>query len=184
MKKFDLEKVSKIAKLAYYTTMVVSSITGIGVWLWWWKDCKKSIKEVLERVPKDDFEDGEFIVNPNLNRGEWGDSSCVSYEDALIEWVDRLENESDDIPVDSIIKDFEEKLSEEIDNLSEDDEAALDQGVIHSKKWDDEKNLLNKVDDVDDDDDEDDGYFLTKIDNAIYREKQKAAGKGFTPFDE
>lgn len=182
MKKFDLEKVSNVAKVVYYTTMVVSSIVGIGVWLWWWKDCKKSIKEVLERVPEDDFEDGEFIVNPNLNRGEWDDSPYISYEDALIEWVDKLENESDEIPVDNIIKDFEKKLSEEIDNLSEDDEAALDQGVIHSKKWDDEKNLLNKVDDVDDD--EDDGYFLTKIDNAIYREKQKAADKGFTPFDE
>lgn len=139
MKKFDLEKVSKVAKLTYYTTMVVSSIVGIGVWLWWWKDCKKSIKEVLERVPEDDFEDGEFIVNPNLNRGEWDDSSYVSYEDALIEWVDRLENESDEIPVDNIIKDFEKKLSEEIDNLSEDDEAALDQGIIHSKKWDEKK---------------------------------------------
>lgn len=139
MKKFELEKVTKVAKVAYYTTMVVSSIVGIGVWLWWWKDCKKSIKEVLERVPEDDFEDGEFIVNPNLNRGEWDDSPYVSYGDALIEWVDKLENESDEIPVDSIIKDFEEKLSEEIDNLSEDDEAALDQGIIHSKKWDEKK---------------------------------------------
>lgn len=99
-----------------------------------------------------------------------------------MEWAERHEDDFDEIPVDSIIKDFEDKLSEEIDNLSEDDEAALDQGIIHSKKWDDEKNLLNKVDDVDDD--EDDGYFLTKIDNAIYREKQKAADKGFTPFDE
>lgn len=139
MKRFDLEKVTNVAKFAYYTTMVVSSIVGIGVWLWWWKDCKKSIKEVLERVPEDDFEEGEFIVNPNLNHGKWDDSQYVSYEDALIEWVDRLENESDDIPVDSIIKDFEEKLSEEIDNLSEDDEAALDQGIIHSKKWDEKK---------------------------------------------
>jgi hypothetical protein len=139
MKRFDLEKVTNVAKFAYYTTMVVSSIVGIGVWLWWWKDCKKSIKEVLERVPEDDFEDGEFIVNPNLNRGEWDDSPYVSYEDALIEWVDRLENESDEIPVDNIIKDFEKKLSEEIDNLSEDDEAALDQGIIRSKKWDEKK---------------------------------------------
>ena len=94
---------------------------------------------MLERVPEDDFEEGEFIVNPNLNHGKWDDSQYVSYEDALIEWVDRLENESDDIPVDSIIEDFEEKLSEEIDNLSEDDEAALDQGIIHSKKWDEKK---------------------------------------------
>lgn len=139
MKKFELEKVTKVAKVAYYTTMVVSSIVGIGVWLWWWKDCKKSIKEVLERVPEDDFEDGEFIVNPNLNRGEWDDSPYVSYEDALIEWVDRLENESDEIPVDNIIKDFEEKLSEEIDNLTEDEEAVLDQGIIHSKKWDEKQ---------------------------------------------
>ena len=134
-----MEKVTNVAKFAYYTTMVVSSIVGIGVWLWWWKDCKKSIKEVLERVPEDDFEDGEFIVNPNLNRGEWDDSPYVSYEDALIEWVDKLENESDEIPVDNIIKDFEKKLSEEIDNLSEDDEAPLDQGIIHSKKWDEKK---------------------------------------------
>ena len=96
-----------------------------------------------------------------------------------LEWAANHENDFDDIPVDNIIKDFEEKLSKEIDNLSEDDEAALDQGVIHSKKWDDEKNLLTKVDDVDDD-----GYFLTKIDNAIYREKQKATNNGFTPFDE
>ena len=139
MKKFELEKVTKVAKVAYYTTMVVSSIVGIGVWLWWWKDCKKSIKEVLERVPEDDFEDGEFIVNPNLNRGEWDDSPYVSYEDAFIEWVDRLENESDEIPVDNIIKDFEEKLSEEIDNLTEDEEAVLDQGIIHSKKWDEKQ---------------------------------------------
>lgn len=139
MKRFDLEKVTNVAKSAYYTTMVVSSIVGIGVWLWWWKDCKKSIKEVLERVPEDDFEDGEFIVNPNLNRGEWDDSPYISYEDALIEWVDKLENESDEIPVDNIIKDFEKKLSEEIDNLSEDDEAALGQGIVHSKKWDEKK---------------------------------------------
>lgn len=139
MKKFDLEKVSNVAKVVYYTTMVVSSIVGIGVWLWWWKDCKKSIKEVLERVPEDDFEEGKFIVNPNLNRGEWDDSPYVSYEDALIEWVDRLENESDEIPVDNIIKDFEKKLSEEIDNLTEDEEAALEQGIIHSKKWDEKK---------------------------------------------
>lgn len=136
MKKFDLEKATKIAKLTYYTTMVVSSIVGIGVWLWWWKDCKKSIKEIIERVPENDFEEGEFIVNPNLNYGKLDDSPYVSYEDALMEWVDRLENESDEIPVDSIIKDFEEKLSEEIDNLTEDEEAALEQGIIHSKKWD------------------------------------------------
>lgn len=139
MKKFDLEKVSKVAKVVYYTTIVVSSIVGIGVWLWWWKDCKKSIKEVLERVPEDDFEEGEFIVNPNLNRGEWDDSQYVSYEDALIEWVDKLENESDEILVDNIIKDFEKKLSEEIDNLTEDEEAALEQGIIRSKKWDEKK---------------------------------------------
>ena len=139
MKKFDLEKVTKVAKIAYYTTMVVSSIAGIGVWLWWWKDCKKSMKEVLERVPEDDFEEGEFIVNPNLDYNKSDDSPYISYKDYLMEWVDELENESDEIPVDSIIKDFEEKLSEEIDNLTEDEEAALDQGVIHSKKWDERK---------------------------------------------
>lgn len=139
MKKFDLEKITKVAKLTYYTTMVVSSIVGIGVWLWWWKDCKKSIKEVLERVPEDDFEEGDYIVNPDLNYGKWDDSPYVSYQDALMEWVDRLENESDEIPVDSIIKDFEKKLSEEIDNLTEDEEAALNQGIIHSKKWDEKK---------------------------------------------
>ena len=180
MKKFDLEKVTKVAKVAYYTTMVVSSIVGIGVWLWWWKDCKKSMKEILERVPDDDFADGEFIVNPNLNSFEkWDDIPDVNDDESFMEWAANHENDFDDIPVDNIIKDFEEKLSKEIDNLSEDDEAALDQGVIHSKKWDDGKNLLTKVDDVDDD-----GYFLTKIDNAIYREKQKATNNGFTPFDE
>ena len=139
MRKFDLEKVTKAAKLAYYTTMVVSSIFGIGVWLWWWKDCKKSIKEVLERVPEDDFEEGEFIVNPDLNYGKWDDLPDVNDEESFMEWAERHEDEFDEIPVDSIIKDFEEKLSEEIDNLSEDDEAALDQGIIHSKKWDEKK---------------------------------------------
>lgn len=126
MRKFDLEKVSKVAKLAYYTTMVVSSIVGIGVWLWWWKDCKKSIKEVLERVPEDDFEDGEFIVNPNLNRGKWDDLTDVNDDESFMEWAERHEDDFDDIPVDNIIKDFEKKLSEEIDVLTEDDEAALD----------------------------------------------------------
>lgn len=139
MKKFDLEKVNKVATLAYYTTMVVSSIAGIGVWLWWWKDCKKSIKEVLERVPEDDFEEGEFTVNPDLNYGKWDDLPDVNDEESFMEWAERHEDDFDEIPVDSIIKDFEEKLSEEIDNLSEDDEAALDQGIIHSKKWDEKK---------------------------------------------
>lgn len=136
MKKFDLEKV---AKVAYYTTMVVSSIVGIGVWLWWWKDCKKSIKEVLERVPEDDFEEGEFMVNPDLNYGKWDDLPDVNDEESFMEWAERHEDDFDEIPVDSIIKDFEEKLSEEIDNLSEDDKAALDHGIIHSKKWDEKK---------------------------------------------
>lgn len=145
MKKFDLEKVTKVAKLTYYTTMVVSSIVGIGVWLWWWKDCKKSMKEVLERVPEDDFEDGEFIVNPDLDHGKWDYSSYVKYEDALMEWVDRLKDESDEIPVDSIINDFEDKLSEEIDNLTEDEEAALEQGIIHSKKWDENKKTSKAI---------------------------------------
>lgn len=139
MKKFDLEKVNKVAKLAYYTTMVVSSIAGIGVWLWWWKDCKKSIKEVLERVPEDDFEEGEFTVNPDLNYGKWDDLPDVNDEESFMEWAERHEDDFDEIPVDNIIKDFEKKLSEEIDNLSEDDEAALDRGIIHSKKWDEKK---------------------------------------------
>lgn len=139
MKKFELEKVTKVAKVAYYTTMVVSSIVGIGVWLWWWKDCKKSIKEVFERVPEDDFEEGEFMVNPNLNYGKWDDLPDVNDEESFMEWAERHEDDFDEIPVDSIIKDFEEKLSEEIDNLTEDEEAALEQGIIHSKKWDENK---------------------------------------------
>ena len=139
MKKFDLEKVTKVAKVVYYTTMVVSSIVGIGVWLWWWKDCKKSMKEVLERVPEDDFEEGEFIVNPDLNYGKWDDLPDVNDEESFTEWAERHEDDFDEIPVDSIIKDFEEKLSEEIDNLTEDEEAALDQGIIHSKKWDEKQ---------------------------------------------
>lgn len=140
MKKFDLEKVNKVAKLAYYTTMVVSSIAGIGLWLWWWKDCKKSMKEVLERVPEDDFEEGEFIVNPNLEYGKWDDLPDVNDEESFMEWASNHEDDDfGEIPVDSIIKDFEEKLSEEIDNLTEDEEAALDQGIIHSKKWDEKQ---------------------------------------------
>lgn len=176
MKKFDLEKVNKVAKLVYYTSMVVSSVVGIGVWVWWWKDCKKSIKEVLERVPEDDFADGEFMVNPNLNSfGKWDDLPDVNDNESFMEWAERHEEDFDETPVDSIIKDFEKKLSEEIDNLTEDDEAALDcyLQVNRSEK------KATKVDD-----DEDDRYFLTKIDNAIYREKQEAANKGFTPFDE
>ena len=146
MKKFDLEKVTKLAKVLYYTTMVVSSIVGIGVWLWWWKDCKKSIKEVLERVPEDDFEEGEYMVNPNLNHSEWDELTDLPYEDSFMEWASNCEDdEFDEIPVDSIIKDFEEKLSEEIDNLSEDDEAALEQGIIHSKKWDEKKKATKGI---------------------------------------
>lgn len=140
MKKFDLEKVERISKVVYYTTMITSSVVGIGLWLWWWKDCKKSMKEVLERVPEDDFEDGEFIVNPDLNYGKWDDLPDVNDEDSFMEWVSNHEDDDfGEIPVDSIIKDFEEKLSEEIDNLTEDEEAALEQGIIHSKKWDETK---------------------------------------------
>lgn len=146
MRKFDLEKVTKVAKVAYYTTMVVSSIVGIGVWLWWWKDCKKSIKEVLERVPEDDFEEGEFMVNPNLNYGKWDDLPDVNDEESFMEWAPNHEDDDfGEIPADSIIKDFEEKLSEEIDNLTEDEEAALEQGIIHSKKWDEKKNTSKGI---------------------------------------
>lgn len=63
----------------------------------------------------------------------------VNDEESFMEWASNHDDDFDEIPVDSIIKDFEEKLSEEIDNLSEDDEAALDQGIIHSKKWDEKK---------------------------------------------
>lgn len=124
--------------------MVASSIVGIGLWLWWWKDCKKSMKEVLERVPEDDFEEGEFIANPDLNYGKWDDLPDVNDDDSFMEWVSNHEDDDfGEIPVDSIIKDFEEKLSEEIDNLTEDDEAALENGIIHSKKWD-EKQKISK----------------------------------------
>nr|DAD62426.1 MAG TPA: hypothetical protein [Caudoviricetes sp.] len=140
MKKFDLEKVTKVAKVAYYTTMIASSVVGIGLWLWWWKDCKKSMKEVFERVPENDFEDGEFIVNPNLEYGKWDDLPDVNDEESFMEWASNHEDDDfGEVPVDSIIKDFEEKLSEEIDNLTEDEEAALEQGIIHSKKWDEKK---------------------------------------------
>ena len=140
MRKFDLEKVERISKVVYYTTMIASSVVGIGLWLWWWKDCKKSMKEVIERVPEDDFEEGEFIVNPNLEYGKWDDLPDINYEESFMEWVSNHEDDDfGEIPADSIIKDFEEKLSEEIDNLTEDDEAALENGIIHSKKWDEKQ---------------------------------------------
>ena len=140
MRKFDLEKVERISKVVYYTTMIASSVVGIGLWLWWWKDCKKSMKEVIERVPEDDFEEGEFIVNPNLEYGKWDDLPDVNYEESFMEWASNHEDDDfGEIPADSIIKDFEEKLSEEIDNLTEDDEAALENGIIHSKKWDEKQ---------------------------------------------
>ena len=140
MRKFDLEKVERISKVVYYTTMIASSVVGIGLWLWWWKDCKKSMKEVIERVPEDDFEEGEFIVNPNLEYGKWDDLSDVNDEESFMEWASNHEDDDfGEIPADSIIKDFEEKLSEEIDNLTEDDEAALENGIIHSKKWDEKQ---------------------------------------------
>ena len=140
MRKFDLEKVERISKVVYYTTMIASSVVGIGLWLWWWKDCKKSMKEVIERVPEDDFEEGEFIVNPNLEYGKWDDLPDVNDEESFMEWASNHEDDDfGEIPVDSIIKDFEEKLSEEIDNLTEDDEAALENGIIHSKKWDEKQ---------------------------------------------
>nr|DAR90535.1 MAG TPA: hypothetical protein [Caudoviricetes sp.] len=140
MRKFDLEKVERISKVVYYTTMIASSVVGIGLWLWWWKDCKKSMKEVIERVPEDDFEEGEFIVNPNLEYGKWDDLPDVNDEESFMEWASNHEDDDfGEIPADSIIKDFEEKLSEEIDNLTEDDEAALENGIIHSKKWDEKQ---------------------------------------------
>ena len=140
MRKFDLEKVERISKVVYYTTMIASSVVGIGLWLWWGKDCKKSMKEVIERVPEDDFEEGEFIVNPNLEYGKWDDLPDVNDEESFMEWASNHEDDDfGEIPADSIIKDFEEKLSEEIDNLTEDDEAALENGIIHSKKWDEKQ---------------------------------------------
>lgn len=140
MRKFDLEKVERISKVVYYTTMIASSVVGIGLWLWWWKDCKKSMKEVIERVPEDDFEEGEFIVNPSLEYGKWDDLPDVNDEESFMEWASNHEDDDfGEIPADSIIKDFEEKLSEEIDNLTEDDEAALENGIIHSKKWDEKQ---------------------------------------------
>lgn len=140
MRKFDLEKVERISKVVYYTTMIASSVVGIGLWLWWWKDCKKSMKEVIERVPEDDFEEGEFIVNPNLEYGKWDDLPDVNDEESFMEWASNHEDDDfGEIPADSIIKDFEEKLSEEIDNLTEDDEAALENGIIHIKKWDEKQ---------------------------------------------
>lgn len=140
MRKFDLEKVERISKVVYYTTMIASSVVGIGLWLWWWKDCKKSMKEAIERVPEDDFEEGEFIVNPNLEYGKWDDLPDVNDEESFMEWASNHEDDDfGEIPADSIIKDFEEKLSEEIDNLTEDDEAALENGIIHSKKWDEKQ---------------------------------------------
>ena len=140
MRKFDLEKVERISKVVYYTIMIASSVVGIGLWLWWWKDCKKSMKEVIERVPEDDFEEGEFIVNPNLEYGKWDDLPDVNDEESFMEWASNHEDDDfGEIPADSIIKDFEEKLSEEIDNLTEDDEAALENGIIHSKKWDEKQ---------------------------------------------
>ena len=140
MRKFDLEKVERISKVVYYTTMIASSVVGIGLWLWWWKDCKKSMKEAIERVPEDDFEEGEFIVNPNLEYGKWDDLPDINYEESFMEWASNHEyDDFSEIPADSIIKDFEEKLSEEIDNLTEDDEAALENGIIHSKKWDEKQ---------------------------------------------
>ena len=146
MRKFDLEKVERISKVVYYTTMIASSVVGIGLWLWWWKDCKKSMKEVIERVPEDDFEEGEFIVNPNLEYGKWDDLPDVNDEESFVEWASNHEDDDfGEIPVDSIIKDFEEKLSEEIDNLTEDEEAALEQGIIHSKKWDEKKNTIKGI---------------------------------------
>ena len=140
MRKFDLEKVERISKVVYYTTMIASSVVGIGLWLWWGKDCKKSMKEVIERVPEDDFEEGEFIVNPNLEYGKWDDLPDVNDAESFMEWASNHEDDDfGEIPADSIIKDFEEKLSEEIDNLTEDDEAALENGIIHSKKWDEKQ---------------------------------------------
>ena len=146
MRKFDLEKVERISKVVYYTTMIASSVVGIGLWLWWWKDCKKSMKEVIERVPEDDFEEGEFIVNPNLEYGKWDDLPDVNDEESFVEWASNHEDDDfGEIPVDSIIKDFKEKLSEEIDNLTEDEEAALEHGIIHSKKWDEKKNTIKGI---------------------------------------
>lgn len=31
MRKFDLEKVERISKVVYYTTMIASSVVGIGL---------------------------------------------------------------------------------------------------------------------------------------------------------
>lgn len=104
------------------------------------------MKEVIERVPEDDFEEGEFIVNPNLEYGKWDDLPDVNDEESFMEWASNHEDDDfGEIPADSIIKDFEEKLSEEIDNLTEDEEAALEQGIIHSKKWDEKKNTIKGI---------------------------------------